>query len=314
MGGLHLTSRDVYFKDFCREISLGLGMLGQQVSVSDGLTPACDTLVAVGTHLFLNLPYRPDTIVAGIQTEQQPMMAGSSDRRLQRNLSRSRAVADYYDILFDWIPGIAETDRRVFLPYGCYQTAFDPALHKNFDVCFIGNIHGNRRESLLNRLTPDYHFFPTFSPGFGETKSTAIRQSRILLNIKFYEHGGFESPRMFDYLSAGAFVLSEHTAVTTPFVAGRDFIEFSGEQQLRELLSYYLANDAARERIARQGHATSQQYTFRHVAQLLLNELSKVQRRRPTQRIWGWTRSRVKCAWFEARDQFSLLRRRLTSR
>ncbi len=314
MADLHIALRDVYFEEFGRELGISLRSLGHTVSCSDGYPSSCDRLVVVGTHLFPDLQYCPGTIFAGIQTEQLPMTSGSVDKRLIRNGCRARAVEGYYDILLDWIPGIAETDRRFFLPYGCHRTIFPLKEQQRFDVCFIGNIHGNRREALLNALTPDFNFYPTFSPGFGEAKAAAIRQSRILLNIKFYEHGGFESPRMFDYLSAGAFVLSEHTAVTTPFVAGRDFVEFRGEQQLRQLIRYYLDNEEERERIARQGHATSQQYTYSHVARLLLDALSRVQRRPPVRRFWGWSCSRVKCRWFEARDRLSLLRRRLTSR
>jgi hypothetical protein len=311
---VHIGCRAIYFHEFCSAIQTAWTKQGFDVTISDSLNQSnADIVLAVGVHLFLDAPLRRGGLLAGIQTEQMSVN-GVASGRLLRNRKRFRCVSGYYDMLFDWIPGLATAQNRIFMPYGCPSAPFRNEPRK-YDVCFIGNIHGNRREKLLASLSRDFNFFPDFSPGFGESKLHAIRQSRVLLNVKFYENGGFESPRIFDYLAEGAFVISERSPVTTPFVAGKDFIEYHDEEHLRVLLRQYLDDDASRVTIAQQGHATSQQFTWETVAELLLSEMKRrINGRGAAARVTGWGASRVRCGLFTARDAFSNLRRALLGR
>jgi len=302
--------RHVYFREFCANVAASLSALGVSVEQSDHVSLAgADVLLYVGVHLFDDLPFHPNTVVAGIQTEQLGI-GGLATSRLGRNRVRFECVQSYYDLLFDWIPGICESEGRRFLPYGCSRSAFTGHA-KEFDVCFIGNIHHSRRELLLKSLCRDFQFYPDFSPGFGDAKNVAVDRSRILLNIRFYEDGGFESPRMFDYLSRGAFVISERVACSAPFVAGRDFVEFDGEEELRDLLIKYLSDAPERERIAASGHAVCQEHTWDVIAAQLLSALQGYTVRSNSRRFLGWLSSRMKCCMFEAKDQGSLAKRRL---
>jgi spore maturation protein CgeB len=189
----------------------------------------------------------------------------------------------------------------VFLPYGCVQSKFE-SFSKDFDVCFIGNIHGNRRERILNALRNEFSFFPTFSPGFGAAKIDAVRRSRVLLNLKFYPDGGFEGPRVFDYLANGAFVLSEFSQCTLPFVDGRDFVQFLGEVELLEKLRWFLKEETARDVIARQGHETCQNFTYDRIAGMLLEFLLDCELCSASQRRVRWMASRVRSILFQFRD------------
>jgi len=258
-----------------------------------------DAVVVVGIHLFMDAPFLANTKMVGIQSEQLPLSAASSGR-LGRNLARFKCVEGYYDLVFDWIPRDS-LGGTVFLPYGCVQSRFE-SFRKDFDVCFIGNIHGNRREAILDSLKNEFSFFPTFSPGFGFAKIDAVRRSRILLNLKFYPDGGFEGPRVFDYLANGAFVLSEFSRCTLPFVDGRDFVQFLGEEELQEKLRWFLKEEATRERIARQGHDTSQRFTYDRIAQILLDCLCGVELHSSSRRRMDWIVSRVKAYLFQSRD------------
>lgn len=303
--------RHVYFREFCENIAAALTSSGVSVVLSDAATaPNVDVLLYVGVHLFPDIPRPSVALVAGVQTEQLGTRGVHGSPRLQRNRNRFECLQGYYDLLFDWIPGVCESEGRSFLPYGC---SAGPLVteQKEFDVCFIGNIHHSRREKLLTSLRRDFHFFPDFSPGFGAAKLTAIRKSRILLNVRFYEDGGFESPRMFDYLSTGAFVISERAEACDPFVAGRDFVDFEGEEQLRLLLQQYLGDEPARARIAASGHSVCQQNTWDTVANRLLLALQTQQKRTPWKRWQGWLESRIRCRLFTSRDQVSLIRKRL---
>lgn len=311
---LHIGYRHVYFEEFCSAVRMAWKRLGLDVTMSDSLNQSnADAVLAVGVHLFLDAPLRCRGLLAGIQTEQMPFN-GVPSARLLRNRKRFQCVSGYYDLLFDWIPGLATAENRVFMPYGCPSSPFRNEPRK-YDICFIGNIYGNRREKLLASLSRDFKFFPDYSPGFGDAKLHAIRQSRVLLNVKFYENGGFESPRIFDYLAEGAFVISERSPVTTPFVGGKDFIEYHDEEHLRVLLRQYIEDEASRMAIAQHGHATSQQFTWEIVAGLLLNEMKRqIKGRNATARVMGWGASRLRCRMFTARDAFSNLRRAVLGR
>lgn len=304
---LHLAYRHVYFEEFSEAVASSLKKQGFQVSLSRSLkSHRADVVVAVGIHLFMYVPLRRRFRLIGIQTEQLAS-AGSLERRLVRNRARFECVYKDYDLVVDWIPRL-HVEGQPFLPYGCAMVS-RVECDKEFDVCFIGNVHGNRRERILSELRQEFNFFPDFSPGFGEAKREAIRKSRILLNLKFYQDGGFETPRMFDYLSSGAFVLSEFSECTAPFVPGRDFVQFRDEQELRQLLRYYLSNAQARELVANSGYAVSQQYTWDHVSQMLLQMIHDCRRKSLGRHYQDWFSSRFRCSVFQARDGLSQLRR-----
>jgi hypothetical protein len=303
--------RHVYFREFCENVAEALIRKGVSVVLSDNAKEHdVDVLLYVGVHLFADMPAPSESLVAGVQTEQLGTGGVQGSPRLQRNRNRFECVKGCYDLLFDWIPGVCQSEGRSFLPYGCSPGPL-VTEQKEFDVCFIGNIHHSRREPLLKSLQQDFNFFPDFSPGFGPAKLAAIQKSRILLNIRFYEDGGFESPRMFDYLSLGAFVISERAAACDPFVPGRDFVDFEGEDQLRLLLKQFLLDERARARIAASGHSVCQQNTWDTVARQLLLAFQSQQKRASWRRWHGWLESRVRCCLFSSRDHLSLIRKTL---
>lgn len=308
---VHFAWRHVYFDEVGLALVDQLRLQGLSVTYSDRLDePGADAVVVIGIHLFKGAPILRRYRLVGIQTEQIPS-AVTSEWRLIRNAKRFRSLQGHYDLLLNWIPG-TEFSGSLFLPYGCYRRPIQ-AIEKKYDVCFIGNIHDNRRSSILRELQKDFHFFPDFSPGLGAEKISAIQQSRILLNLKFYCDGGFEAPRMFDYLSNGAFVVSEFARCTQPFIPGQDFIQFSDISELPSLLRSLLNDESTRRRIADSGYARSQQYTWTEVSHMLLQAVQGCRRKALLHHLRDSAVSLIRTGAFEFRDLVSQLRRKFSN-
>jgi hypothetical protein len=314
-----IVSKSVYF-DECREgIYRGLQEMGffPELMSEIPISGDWDVVLVIGVHLFPRIPWLPRTLVAGIQTEQLPI-DGVATGRLLRNKRRYDAVCGYYDHVFEWNPDlyVLQNDERTFLPYGCVTEQFE-VIPKKYDVAFIGNVCGSaRREKVLEQLRCQFDFSPDYSPGFGDRKKQAIRESRILLNIHFYEGAGFESPRMFDYLSLGAFVLSERTVSSYPFVRGVDFDDFGCVDELVQKIQFYLENDVLRAQISQQGLQTAHRFHYAACARILAFEVQRQLPRRSSNlvRFQRWLSARLKCMLFQSRDLLSEKLRRVLRR
>ncbi len=306
-----------YFEEFTQACAEHLATMGIMVSVLDRFpqNEAWDAVLVVGIHKFMRVPFRQDVLVLGVQTEQLPF-GGKHSGRLRRNLRRFQAVRNYYDLIFDWNPGLADSrfGGSVFVPYGCHATRHVQTEDKQWDIVFIGNVHHcRRRQDLLEFLGKQFSCFPDFSPGFGEARAAAIRKSRICLNIHYYEHGGFESPRVFDYLAQGGFVLSERAEFTWPFTAGRDMEEFADRNELVEKIRFYLQHKQARQEIARQGHETACAHDYAYAAGIMGSELSRsLASGLPRWSRWlTWSNARLRSNYMALRDVISVNRRRV---
>ena len=311
---LAIISNEGYFADFTDGCAAGLGNLGFTVRLLDEL-PAdgdWDAILVVGIHKFPDVPCYRKTVLLGVQTEQLPLMQ-SSDRRLNRNLKRFRAVCGFYNRLFEWNPSLytAGVGGDVFLPYGCRsQFGFD--TEKVHDVLFIGNLGGSqRRNELLTSLANQFNFYPDYSPGFGVRKAEAIRGSRICINIHYYTGCGFEAPRVFDYLSCGAFVLSERVISTYPFIVGRDLEDYSGANELACKIAYYLEHDEERQAIAKQGFQTASNYSYDLVSRIIAMEVGRASdsSKGKVSRLLSWNLARARSDYFRFRDYLSTKRR-----
>jgi hypothetical protein len=309
-----VVAANPYFAECGRGLCAGLFELGNHAELMEEVPASSvwDAILVIGIHLFPNMLWSPDTLLLGIQTEQLPIRQ-TQDSRLLRNRNRFKSVMGFYDLLFEWNPGVyvAGAGGARFLPYGCMKRPFIES-GKQHDLAFIGNVGTSaRRREMLNRLGCEFDLHPESSPGFGGVRDEVVRSSKILLNIHHYEGGGIESPRLFDYLSLGAFVLSEGSEQSYPLLDGRDFIGFNSYEDLVCKIRCYLADDDERRRIATQGHETATQFGYHHSAGLISLELAHLLARRASRmhRFGSWLGAKLRSDMFQVRDFVSLKRR-----
>lgn len=191
-----------------------------------------------------------------------------------------------YDVLFT--PKSYQVDRlknisarRVeFLPY-----AFDPWCHYpvglsagevfayQSDIAFVGTweleraaileqlvasdfphtlaVWGNQWERLDNRSP--LRKYVKGRPAYGETQARVFAGSKIAL--AFIRSPDLHTARSFEIPAFKAFMLAQRSSEHTQFfIEGREFACFSGLDELRERIAFYLAHEAERNSIAEAGY------------------------------------------------------------
>lgn len=184
--------------------------------------------------------------------------------------------------------------NAIHLPFGALPIV-PPAARPESEVLFVGS--GDlRRIFLLERIRQHVTVrgnrwqrnFPLISPAlrerivdeavWGKTLHSLLAGAKIVLNITRTDFHGAETGvnlRIFEALAAGAFLLTDHCdEISALFRVGHEIETYRSAAELAEKVSYYLAHDAEREAIARQGHqrflAT---HTWQHRVGTLLGQL-----------------------------------------
>lgn len=146
------------------------------------------------------------------------------------------------------------------------QEGFDPAVdypvldvEQRYDVAFIGHLRNEERERYHESIG-----FHVHTKAFGRDHARAVAQNRISLN---FTEGG-TSDRTYKVLAARGFYLTQPwPRMEDDFKIGRDLDIFTSIETLQKKIDYYLANPAAREKIAAAGHKTVQKFDLVHFAE-----------------------------------------------
>lgn len=146
-----------------------------------------------------------------------------------------------------------------------------PRPEKDVDVVFVGRSKARRVEVLTAILDFRPQIFgpgwareaPTIAPYvsgekiFGAELNHLYNRTKIVLNISAWNNDIADCPnlRIVDVPASGSFLLSDYSAAAAElFSEGREIEFYRNTEELRDKLRFYLANDAARERIARAGY------------------------------------------------------------
>lgn len=170
-----------------------------------------------------------------------------------------------------------------FMPFGWDPEAFPyhpPATPKDFDVAFVGG-WDPAREELLNKVAARFPL-RIWGPPYWDTRTSrggvcrgrwqghelaptaaaeVISRAKITLNVLRDQHviGGRPDGvimRTFEVPGAGGFLLSTRTPTAVRLFPEREAgAYFGGAAECVEMIDFYLADDALRNRIAQTAHA-----------------------------------------------------------
>ena len=100
-----------------------------------------------------------------------------------------------------------------------------------------------------------------------------FKQSRINLNISLRSIKSGIPQRAFDIMGSGGFLLSNYQHdFLDYFTPGKDFDFYESKSDLLDKIDYYLANEAERHQIARNGHdKIAAAHTYRHRVREILS-------------------------------------------
>ena len=317
-GSLVIVAASKYYAEYRAACADYLSDIGWKIHVQDDFTDIAsfDGLLVVGMAFYRWVPFIPGQFRVGIQGEQMPL-PDDNDWTLHRNRKRFDAMSRYYDLVIEWSPSnYCFTSCRspyVYLPHGAPKRSLKSPADE-WDVVFLGSPYGGRgrRIALLAALEKEFHVCP-IRESWGNEKYRLINSARICLNLHQFSSACYESPRLFELLSEGAFVLSERIENSFPFVPGRDYVSFVGQNEMIDKVRYYLEHSDERRAIAESGNRTALGYPQEKMFHLLSIELQRcsILMQPLALRMINWANGIWKTSIIEAIDLAAKIKRRL---
>ncbi len=131
-------------------------------------------------------------------------------------------------------------------------------IEKAWDIFFIGR-STSHREAFFGSLKHHLNFLHIAHGMWGPSLVEYMHKSKICLNAHAEDEISWE-PRMQMMLASGAFVMSERITPNQYLRPNVDYVEYSSPQELFEKASFYLKNDAEREKITRNAMESVRRY------------------------------------------------------
>lgn len=183
----------------------------------------------------------------------------------------------------------------VHLPFGASPLSTVVPSYKN-DVLFVGSadlrrifllehirehvlVRGNRWRRNNALMSDALKARVDDRTVWGSELQQLLQSSRIVLNITRSDFFAAETGvnlRIFEALAAGSFLLTDYCEEVAELLEpGKDIETFGSSRELCDKVAFYLNNESARQRIARNGHARFlEQHTWRARVRTLLSGLS----------------------------------------
>ena len=152
------------------------------------------------------------------------------------------------------------------------------AVRNGWRMAIYGPFYEDRyfwKEYLFQRKYPYITKYLTNGMVLPEEAAELYARSKICLNIHLSAHKGV-NPRTFEIMATGSFQLVDEREDYVGLVPEQDMAIFRSTEELIEKISYYLAHEDERERIAAHGHAAVLgRYSMEASLHRILNDCSE---------------------------------------
>lgn len=156
--------------------------------------------------------------------------------------------------------------------------AMSPAVHRKMflpkihDVSFVGNIHPNRKP-FLEKLQKRFNVFITRA--FMDEMVRIFNQSKIILNLGIGPTG--IQQRVFETLGCGSCLITNEIPVRDRLFEDQKHLIYFKQENIEDLIEYYLNNAEEREVIAKNGYLEAHsKHTFAHrIAELIADHFPR---------------------------------------
>jgi spore maturation protein CgeB len=182
-----------------------------------------------------------------------------------------------YDIVYSFDPATLP----IFKAFGvqnprCLPVAADPNVYRKLegtekvhDVSFIGNLYPNRVK-LLERLSKRFSVF--VAQAYMDDMVKIFNESKIVLNLGVGQTG--IQLRVFEAMACGSFVLTNEIPADGRLFKDKHHLVYFNDENIEDLIDYYLKHDDEREFIAAQGHKeVISRHTFDHRVSTILHDV-----------------------------------------
>lgn len=125
---------------------------------------------------------------------------------LKESLSVIELSKNYIDILYNH--GLNKSCVH-YVPTGCSKSYdINIKINKKYDILFYGDVNSENRKKMLPHLQKHYNV-KIVKNIFGNALKKIIKQSKIVINLHYYENASLEIVRIHECLSLGVPVVSE---------------------------------------------------------------------------------------------------------
>jgi GT2 family glycosyltransferase/tetratricopeptide (TPR) repeat protein/2-polyprenyl-3-methyl-5-hydroxy-6-metoxy-1,4-benzoquinol methylase len=164
-----------------------------------------------------------------------------------------------------------------WLPLACDPAVHRPhALPKQYDISFVGNVFPGPRSDLLELIRRKYRktivgnrYFEEMARTYSASRTVFNRSVRNDVNM-----------RVFEALACGSLLLTNdlsENGQTELFGDGVHLATYRDAEELLDKLAYYLAHDAAREKVETAGRQEAvAKHTYRHRMERILEAAERV--------------------------------------
>ena len=166
-------------------------------------------------------------------------------------LERAHIVFDYSleNIRFFGGNEKAENIPFYYLPVNYLPDEYADSHGKDMDVLFFGDNSVERRRKILDSLSEDFNI-KVVCGTYGEDMLDIIRNSKIVLNLHYYEGALLETTRIYEVLSQNSsLVISERSADVfedKKLEGIVDFVDTGDIGALRDRIAYWLSHEDER--------------------------------------------------------------------
>lgn len=172
--------------------------------------------------------------------------------------------------------GINNADYLPLFSYIPYYHKVVPDVDKIYDIVFAGNLnHSVQRERShwLNRISmlSDRYKVRILTGIYGDDYTKVLNQAKIVFNRSIR---GEMNARAYEAPACGSLLFMEESNLEIrDYLTDRVECVLYNEENLEELIEYYLIHDEDSERIARNGYNKIQKYQHSHHMKLLVEKV-----------------------------------------
>lgn len=192
---------------------------------------------------------------------------------IEKELTVYSAIFSFSRIVTDFFK--RKKLNAFFCPFGDTTKTIQPPANAEIDVIFVGSadlrrifllenivekvtIYGNRWQRQWPLMSEKLQQKVIDKPIWGEELETKLATSKIVLNITRIPFYGAETGinhRIFEAMSMGCFVLTDHCdEIAELFEIGEEIETYKGIEDLKQKVDFYLSHDEERKRIALRGY------------------------------------------------------------
>lgn len=222
------------------------------------------------------------------------------------------AWASLFDVVVVFHPGFDEYYRRmhhpgvIMLPHAARASELYSARAgtRDFDVGWVGSLDGKKyalRRQTVSQLASRFRMNEWRRYHSEDEVSSVYRRSKVVVNVSREDHPHDANLRCFEAMAAGALLVTSLPTELTEvgFEEGRDFIGYTDQINLLEVVREALCDEQGRLSIADRGH---RKVADRHLYDHRLKEILCFARRNsfgaPARRWCSARRSQIYAEYF----------------